>query len=90
MEIRKLISKFLTSIVEKNYAKANNDLKQIVEAKVTERVKEVAEKQKGEKGKKKTASKSKTASKGKLSKEENKEKFLKMIKSKKVTKKGKK
>jgi hypothetical protein len=53
MEIRKLISKFLTSLVEKNYSKANNDLKQVVEAKLTEKIKKTAVKQKEEKGKKK-------------------------------------
>ena len=34
MELRKLISKFLTSLVEKNYAQANDDLKKVVEEKV--------------------------------------------------------
>jgi hypothetical protein len=38
MEIRKLISKFLTSLCEKNYAQANADLKNVVEAKIKTRV----------------------------------------------------
>ena len=84
MEIRKLISKFLTSLVEKNYSKANSNLKQVVEAKLTEKIKKTAVKQKEEKGKKKAPAK------GKLSKEENKERFLKMVNAKKVTKKGNK
>jgi hypothetical protein len=38
MEIRSLISKFLTSLVEKNYAKADQQLKNIVESKTKNRI----------------------------------------------------
>jgi hypothetical protein len=44
MELRKLISKFLTSLVEKNYAQANDDLKKVVEEKVKQRVKASSDK----------------------------------------------
>jgi hypothetical protein len=44
MELRKLISKFLTSLVEKNYAQANDDLKNVVEEKVKQRVKASSDK----------------------------------------------
>jgi hypothetical protein len=39
MEIRSLISKFLTSLVEKNYSQANQQLKNIVENKTKIRIK---------------------------------------------------
>lgn len=44
MELRKLISKFLTSLVEKNYAQANSDLKDVVEEKIRQRVKAASDK----------------------------------------------
>ena len=44
MELRKLISKFLTSLVEKNYAQANSDLKDVVEEKIKQRVKAASDK----------------------------------------------
>jgi hypothetical protein len=44
MEIRKLISKFLTNIFEKNYSEADKDIKAIVEAKVTEKIKKTSKK----------------------------------------------
>ena len=44
MEIRKLISKFLTNLFEKNYSNANKDLQNIVEAKVKEKIKKTAKK----------------------------------------------
>lgn len=44
MELRKLISKFLTSLVEKNYAQANDDLKNVVEEKIKQRVKASSDK----------------------------------------------
>jgi hypothetical protein len=43
MEIRSLISKFLTNLVEKNYAQANEQLKSIVENKTKDRIKNVME-----------------------------------------------
>jgi hypothetical protein len=43
MEIRSLISKFLTNLVEKNYAQANEQLKSIVESKTKDRIKNVME-----------------------------------------------
>ena len=53
MEIRKLISKFLTNLFEKNYSVANKDLQTIVEAKVKEKIKKTAKKLNLEKGNKK-------------------------------------
>jgi hypothetical protein len=44
MELRKLISKFLTSLVEKNYAQANDVLKEVVEEKIKQRVKASSDK----------------------------------------------
>jgi hypothetical protein len=82
MELKKLISKFLTNLFEKNYSAANKDLQTIVEAKVKEKIKKTAKNLNLEKEIKKTPAKKK------LSK---KEQFLLNIgKSKKVTKKGKK
>lgn len=43
MELRKLISKFLTSLVENNYAQANNDLKKVVEEKISKRIRAKAD-----------------------------------------------
>jgi hypothetical protein len=101
MEIRKLISKFLTSICEKNYATANSQLKQVIEAKIKQRVATITEKEeskqnpfvknkKTETKKKGTNKKVETKGKKKLSKEENKKRFLEMIKNKKSPKKGNK
>lgn len=90
MEIRKLISKFLTSLVEKNYAQANNDLKKVVEEKIKSRVAKTAKKVEEESDSKNPFAKKgekKDEKKGKLSKEENKERFMKMIAKKKGTKK---
>jgi hypothetical protein len=42
MEIRKLISKFITSIFEKNYSEADKELVNIVEAKVKEKIKKAS------------------------------------------------
>jgi hypothetical protein len=82
MEIRNLISKFITNLFEKNYSQANSDLQTIMEAKVKEKIKKTAKDLNLEKEVKKSPTKKK------LSK---KEQFLKNIgKSKKVTKKGKK
>jgi hypothetical protein len=39
MEIRKLISKFITNIFEKNYSEADKELKNLVEAKLKEKIK---------------------------------------------------
>jgi hypothetical protein len=49
MEIRTLISKFISNIFEKNYAEANKDLQAIVEKKVTEKIKKESGKVKGAK-----------------------------------------
>jgi hypothetical protein len=106
MDIRKLISKFVANLFENNYAEADKDLKQIVEAKVKERIKKASSNAKKKaKGQKpdfldvdddgdtdesmKDASKSSKGKKEKLSKEENKKRFLEMIKKKK-SKKGNK
>lgn len=106
MEIRKLISNFVANIFENNFAEADKNLKQIVEAKVTGKIRKtskmVEEKAKGKKpdfldvdddGDKdepmEDAAKSSKGKGGKLSKEENKERFLKMIASKKGKKKKK-
>jgi hypothetical protein len=42
MDIRKLISKFLTQLCEKNYSAADTTLQQVVEAKTKQRVKKIA------------------------------------------------
>lgn len=39
MEIRKLISKFITNVFESNYSQADKELKNIVEAKIKEKIK---------------------------------------------------
>jgi hypothetical protein len=44
MDIRKLISKFLTQLCEKNYSQANTTLEQVVEAKTKARIKKIASK----------------------------------------------
>jgi len=100
MEIRKLISKFITSLVENNFAQANEDLKKVVEEKVKTRVAKAAKKVEDEadsknpfakKGEKKNPFAKKgekgTEKKGKLSKEENKKRFMEMIAKKKGSKK---
>jgi hypothetical protein len=66
MDIRNLISKFITNLFEKNYAEANKGLQTIVEAKVKEKIKKTAKNLNLEKEVKKTPSK-KTPSKKKLS-----------------------
>jgi hypothetical protein len=82
MDIRNLISKFITNLFEKNYAEANKGLQTIVEAKVKEKIKKTAKNLNLEKEVKKAPAEKK------LSK---KEQFLKNIgKSKKDSKKGKK
>jgi hypothetical protein len=87
MELRKLISKFLTNLFEKKYAEANKDLQTIVEAKVKRKIEKTAKNLNLDTEVKKKTSDKKSSNK-KLSK---KEQFLKNIgKSKKVTKKGKK
>jgi hypothetical protein len=49
MEIRTLISKFISNIFEKNYAEANKDLQAIVESKVKSKIKKESSKVKGAK-----------------------------------------
>jgi len=46
MEIRKIISKFITNIFEKNYSEADKELKNIVEAKIKDRIKKSSKKAK--------------------------------------------
>ncbi len=46
MDIRKLISKFITQLCEKNYSEANKSLTQIVEAKTKKKVEKVVVKKK--------------------------------------------
>lgn len=41
MENRKLISKFVTSIFEKNYAQANNELSEIISEKMKSKIKKL-------------------------------------------------
>lgn len=43
MSIRKLISKFLTQLCEKNYSEADSTLGKIVESKTKEKVKKIIE-----------------------------------------------
>jgi hypothetical protein len=111
MEISKLISKFITNVFEKKYSNADSDLKNIVEAKIKEKVKKTAAGKKSKKGvvgeakkpdddgdnvpnwadkkpgKDDNAEKNKSGKK--LSKKENKDRFMKMIASKKKnSKKG--
>ena len=59
MDIRKLISKFLTQICEKNYSEANTSLTQIVEAKTKKEVEKVVvdKKEKSSKATKSTSEK---------------------------------
>jgi hypothetical protein len=59
MDIRNLISKFITNLFEKNYAEANKGLQTIVEAKVKEKIKKTAKNLNLEKEVKKTPSKKK-------------------------------
>ena len=49
MEIKKLISKFITNIFEKNYSEADKTLKTVVEAKVVEKIEKESKKVKGKK-----------------------------------------
>jgi serine protease inhibitor len=63
MNIRKLISKFLTQLCEKNYSEANSTLGTIVEAKTKEKVKKIIEDKK--KKSSKTPATKKVVKKGK-------------------------
>jgi hypothetical protein len=63
MEARKLISKFLTSLCEKNYSEAHKDLEKVVAHKATKKIAKTAEKVKG-----KPATKTKKGKAGKNSK----------------------
>jgi hypothetical protein len=65
MDIRNLISKFITNLFEKNYAEANKGLQTIVEAKVKEKIKKTAKNLNLEKEVKKTPSKKKLSDKQK-------------------------
>ena len=85
MEIRKLISKFLTNIFEKNYSEADKDIKAIVEAKVTEKIKKTSEEVK----KKSSGKKENPFQKSKSGKKENPFKKDKSDQKDKPAKKGK-
>lgn len=76
MELRKLISKFITQICEKNYSKADKALETIVSEKLKTRIKDIDNKVKNKKD---------CGCNGKC-KEKNCKKTKKV--SKKVTKKG--
>jgi hypothetical protein len=78
MDIRNLISKFITNIFEKNYSQADKELKSIVEAKVKEKIK------KGAKNAKEKATKNKKPDFFDLDKDGNKkESFSKAVKDSK-------
>jgi serine protease inhibitor len=57
MSIRKLISKFLTQLCEKNYSQANSTLNTIVEEKTKCKVKKIIEDKKKKSSKKPTTKK---------------------------------
>jgi hypothetical protein len=57
MNIRNLISNFITQVCEKKFSKANETLDTIVTEKVKTRIKKTAEKQKAVKGVKKVTKK---------------------------------
>jgi hypothetical protein len=85
MDIRKLISKFLTQICEKNYSQANTSLNQIVEAKTKKEIEKVI------KGKKATPFKKDSKKDSKKPVSAKQAAFLKKIgATKKVSKKGSK
>lgn len=52
-QVKKLISKFLTSLCEKNYSDAHKDLEQVIEAKVKNKIGKVAKDNKTKKNNKK-------------------------------------
>lgn len=76
MELRKLISKFITQICEKNYSKADKALETIVSEKLKTRIKDIDNKVKNKK----------SSGCDKKSKQKNFQKTKKV--TKKVTKKG--
>ena len=84
MEIKKLISKFITNVFEKKYSDADKNLQNIVESKMKEKIEKVSNDVKKEK---KPFEKKDT--KGKSKKDTNK-KFEKNKFLKKVVKKGNK
>lgn len=88
MEIRKLISKFITQLCEKNYSKANETLQHVVEAKVKEKIKKSLPKEKI--SKKKPSQKVPSWSAKKVNNSAFGEKGIKGNFSKKVSKKGNK
>lgn len=49
MDIRKLLSKFLTQVCEKNYSQADQSLSQIVEAKTKKEIEKVVKSKKDSK-----------------------------------------
>lgn len=105
MELRKLISRFIANICEKNYSQSNLDLAQIIEAKIKNKVSSLVEEKsspaqkaakekflKMVKSKKKGSSKKTNDESDKKTKgsSDKKKDFLKMIKSKKTSKSGNK
>lgn len=101
--IKSLISKFVANLFENNYAEADKDLKQIVEAKVRKRIEKASsnakKKAKGQKpdfldldddGDTDESMKDAAKPSNKKSKAEKKKEFLKRIKNKKNPKKGNK
>jgi hypothetical protein len=87
MEIRKLISKFLTQLCEKNYSQANESLNHIVEAKTKKEIEKVV---KGKKGSKKLSPAQKKIAAAAAPYEKITGADFKELKNKKVSKKGSK
>lgn len=52
-QVKKLISKFLTNLCEKNYSNAHKDLEQVIEAKIKHQIGKVAKDNKNKKNNKK-------------------------------------
>ena len=87
MEIRKLISKFLTQLCEKNYSQANESLTHIVEAKTKKEIEKVV---KGKKGAKKLSPAQKKIAAAAPPYDKITGADFKALKNKKVSKKGSK
>lgn len=68
MEVRKLISKFLTNLCEKNYSEAHKDLEKVVAHKTKAKIAKTAKKTKGNSAKKTKAEKAEKKSKNETKK----------------------
>jgi spore germination cell wall hydrolase CwlJ-like protein len=90
MEIRKLISKFLTNVFEKKYSEADKSLQQVVESKTKEKIEKVAKSKKQPKKGSKNQKPDFLDVDGDGDKNEPWKKAKKDAKGKKVSKKGKK